>query len=72
MGSEAITVLVMTMCLVDDPTKCQRLQEPYNAAVMSISACFVYGEQRITQYVLENPKWKIEGYTCTDAIRHDA
>lgn len=58
--------IILSVCMLADPTKCKDVHLSYVAEGGGITphSCMMYGQSEITKWAEGNPNWTIQRWTC--------
>ncbi len=56
--------IVMSVCLVQDPAKCEDVRLSFMAQSVTPHQCMMYGQSEIAKWMEGHPKWNIQRWRC--------
>lgn len=62
-GCEMIE-LIVSVCMIDDPSKCKDVRLNFMAEAVSVHECMLYGQVEIAKWTEGHPNWAIKGWKC--------
>jgi hypothetical protein len=58
-----LMVIVMTVCALSDPNRCEEQRVEFSSQA-SLNRCVMNAQPYLAQWIAEHPKWSIKRYRC--------
>lgn len=59
--------LLMTVCLLSDPSRCKDVPLTYSAEHLTPMQCMMGAQPEIAKWIDSHPKWTLKRWTCQKA-----
>lgn len=59
--------ILLTLCLLDNPQKCQEERMSFEADKISLFSCMTYGQFEIAKHMEVRPRWRVDRWKCQSA-----